>query len=190
MLRFATHTYPPLHAAGSYSTHRLRELFGRNFLVEDVILKDSRKKKKASALVVLDSIQAAGQAAHEVLGDLKNPLLVTPYLKVMPHTAAQDHEQQQQQPQAASAQGAAAGAAAAAAQGGSRQPAAPLFAAAAVGGGGGSSSGRPVQRPNKPLFPSKQLGSDASTVVVCRLMRKSALLADSRPQTATAVLCV
>jgi hypothetical protein len=54
--------------AGSYSTERLRQLFGEEFLVEDVILKDSRKKKKASALVVLDSVQAAAQAAHQVRG--------------------------------------------------------------------------------------------------------------------------
>jgi hypothetical protein len=109
------------------------------FLVEDVILKDSRKKKKASALVVLDSIQAAGQAAHEVLGDLSNPLLVTPYLKIMPEA-----EQQQRPPAAA--------AAAAARAGGGPKPAAPVFAA---GGTGWGSAGRPVQRPSKPLFPSK-----------------------------------
>lgn len=56
----------PSLCAGSYSTERLRELFGQEFLVQDVILKDSRKKKKASALVVLDSVQAAAQAAHQV----------------------------------------------------------------------------------------------------------------------------
>jgi DnaJ family protein C protein 17 len=130
--------------AGSYTTDRLRDLFGKRFLVEDVILKDSRKKKKASALVVLDSMQAAGQAAHEVLGDLKNPLLITPYLKVMPEAADQQQQQQQRSPAAA--------AAAAGGDGGGRKPAAPLFA---VGGVGAGSAGKPVQRPSKPLFPSK-----------------------------------
>jgi len=144
---------PPCHApAGIYSTERLRELFGERFLVEDVILKDSRKKKKASALVVLDSIQAAGRAAHEVMGELNNPLLVTPYLKVMPQA---EQQQQQQQP-------AGVGGASPAGAGNSRRPAAPLFAAGADGDGGGvpgagSAAGRAAQRPSKPLFPSKCL---------------------------------
>jgi DnaJ family protein C protein 17 len=123
--------------------------------VEDVIHKESRKKSKASALVVLSSIQAAGQAAHEVLGDLKNPLLITPYLKVMPEAQQQQQQQagqqQDRQPPGSST------AAAAAADGARRAAGAPLFAvggggpaAAAAGAGGGS---KPVQRPSKPLFP-------------------------------------
>jgi DnaJ family protein C protein 17 len=116
--------------------------------VEDVIHKESRKKSKASALVVLGSIQAAGQAAHEVLGDLKNPLLITPYLKVMPE--AQQQQQDRQPPGSGTA-------AAGAADGGRRPPGgAPLFAvgggAAAAAAGGGS---KPVQRPSKPLFPGE-----------------------------------
>jgi hypothetical protein len=146
----------PAPLAGSYTTDRLRELFGSKFLVEDVILKDSRKKKKASALVVLDSVAAAGQAAHEVLGDLKNPLLVTPYFKVMPE--AGQGQQQQMQP-AAGAQGSGAGSAGAgspAADGSRQRPVGtPLFPGAGAAGGGGGGGGKPVQRPSKPLFPSE-----------------------------------
>lgn len=134
--------------------------------MEDVILKDSRKKKKASALVVLDSIQAAGRAAHEVMGDLNNPLLVTPYLKVMP----QAEQQQQQQP-------AAAGGAAPAGVGTSRRPAAPLFAAGADGGGvpgAGSAAGRAAQRPSKPLFPSKCVCSQYACMGLLLLLLSSA----------------
>lgn len=167
--------------AGSYSTDRLRQLFGEEFLVEDVILKDSKdsskkkhKKSKASALVVLDSVQAAAQAAHQVLGDLKNPLLITPYLKVVPEV-----QQQQQAPAAGSA---AAGTAAAGGTGadGSRRPAAPLFAVGGAAGGG--SGGRAVQRPSKPLFPSEW----------CRVCRTQAVVLGVTPglQAATMVEAV
>ena len=45
--------------------------------------------------MVLSSVEAAQQAAQEVHGDMKNPLLVTPYLKVMPGAAQQQQQQQQ-----------------------------------------------------------------------------------------------
>jgi hypothetical protein len=145
------------NATGNYSTDRLRQIFSSTWSVEDVILKDSsssssKKKKKASALVVLSSIEAAQQAAQEVHGDMKNPLLVTPYLKVMPGAAQQQQQQQQQQGDAAAAAAAAgrggtppAGAAAAAA--GVKQP---LFASGLAG-----ATSRQVQRPSKPLFPGE-----------------------------------
>lgn len=46
------------------------------------MLKDSKHKKKGSALVVMDSIQAAAAAAGAMCGDVANPLLVVPLSKV------------------------------------------------------------------------------------------------------------
>lgn len=124
--------------AGSYTTERLRDIFSAGWAVEDVILKDSSKKKKASALVVLSSIHAAQQAAQEVHGDLQNPLLVTPYLKVMPQAPQQQQQQQQSSTQQQEQQPVALGAKA------GKQP---LFAAIS------SPVQRPAPRPSKPLFP-------------------------------------
>jgi hypothetical protein len=142
------------YATGDYSTDRLRQIFSASWSVEDIILKDSssssssKKKKKASALVVLSSIEAAQQAAQEVHGDMKNPLLLTPYLKVMPGAAQQQQQQQQGNAAAAAAAGRGgtppAGSAAAA---GVKQP---LFASGLAG-----AASRQVQRPSKPLFPGE-----------------------------------
>lgn len=143
--------------AGNYTTDRLREIFSAHCSVEDVILKDSRKKKKASALVVLSSTAEAEHAEQQVHGDLNNPLLVTPYLKVMPGVPQQ--QQQQQQPHGTFTTAAAAGS-------GSGRSTAPLAAAAGQPSAAGQqplfatglagATSRPVQRPGKPLFPGKE----------------------------------
>jgi hypothetical protein len=142
---------PWSHCAGNYNTDRLRQIFSASWSVEDVILKDSsssKKKKKASALVVLGSIESAQQAAQEVHGDMKNPLLVTPYLKVMPGAGQQQQQQQQQGNAAAAAAGrGSTPPAGAAAAGGVKQP---LFASGLAG-----ATSRQVQRPSKPLFPGE-----------------------------------
>ncbi|KAF8065588.1 hypothetical protein HT031_003189 [Scenedesmus sp. PABB004] len=65
---------------GAYTSAALRSVFAA-WPVEDVILKEGRSRRKASALVVLGSMADAQAAAGEVHGDLSNPLLVTPYLK-------------------------------------------------------------------------------------------------------------
>lgn len=59
-----------------YSAERLRELFSRFGEVEDVVIRSN--KKKASALVVMSSKDAAVAATKTVCGDLSNPLLVVP----------------------------------------------------------------------------------------------------------------
>jgi hypothetical protein len=156
-------------STGNYSTDKLRQIFSATWSVEDVILKDSsssssKKKKKASALVVLSSIEAAQQAAQEVHGDLKNPLLVTPYLKVMPGTA-----QQQQQGDAAAARSSTPSAAAAAASGGGKQP---LFATGLAG-----ATSRQVQRPSKPLFPGECMRINARMCFCGVLLVKTVSLA-------------
>ncbi|KAG8364429.1 hypothetical protein BUALT_Bualt19G0127900 [Buddleja alternifolia] len=59
-----------------YSAQRLREIFEEFGVVEDVVIKSS--KKKGSALVVMASKDDAVAATGNVLGDLSNPLLVLP----------------------------------------------------------------------------------------------------------------
>lgn len=46
------------------------------------MLKDSSRKKKGSALVVMATVEAAAAAAEAVCGDVDNPLLVVPLSKV------------------------------------------------------------------------------------------------------------
>ncbi|XP_047938527.1 dnaJ homolog subfamily C member 17 [Salvia hispanica] len=59
-----------------YTAQRLREIFREFGYVEDVVIKST--KKKGSALVVMESEDAAIAATGHVLGDLSNPLLVVP----------------------------------------------------------------------------------------------------------------
>lgn len=59
-----------------YTSQRLREIFEKFGVVEDVVIKSS--KKKGSALVVMASKDCAVAATGNVLGDLSNPLLVLP----------------------------------------------------------------------------------------------------------------
>lgn len=134
--------------AGSYTTQRLREIFSATWLVEDVILKDSKKKKKASALVVLSSPADAQEAAQEVHGDLKNPLLVVPYMKVMPGQEQQPEDGRLKQ--AAGSRSPSAAAVGNGAEPGARAPKQLLFASGLAG-----ATSRPVQRPSKPLFPGR-----------------------------------
>lgn len=59
-----------------YTAQRLRELFAKFGKVEDVVIKNS--KKRGSALVVMVSKEAAFAAIGSVSGSLSNPLLVQP----------------------------------------------------------------------------------------------------------------
>eukprot|EP00798_Chlamydomonas_sp_ICE-L_P004994 gene4994-34778_t len=60
-----------------YLPDELRDIFSVFGKVDDVILRDRKKKKhKASALVLMAEATAAGQAAVSVCGELSNPLLV------------------------------------------------------------------------------------------------------------------
>ncbi|KAL2521227.1 DNAJ heat shock N-terminal domain-containing protein [Forsythia ovata] len=63
-----------------YIAQRLRQIFEEFGVVEDVVIKSS--KKKGSALVVMGSKDAAVAAIGNVLGDLSNPLLVLPLQSV------------------------------------------------------------------------------------------------------------
>ncbi len=76
--------FPPPAAApqdGEYSVVQLRGAFAGHGVVEDVVLREG-KKKKGSALVVMASQEGADSAAAAACGDLANPLLVVPFPKV------------------------------------------------------------------------------------------------------------
>lgn len=66
--------------SSSYSVDELKQIMGKHGAVEDIVLVESRKKK-GSALVVMQSLEAAQAAAEAVNGSLRNPLLVVPLAK-------------------------------------------------------------------------------------------------------------
>lgn len=78
-----THTHPPTHRwqDGEYTVAQLRAAFAAHGVVEDVVLREG-KKRKGSALVVMASREGAASAAASACGDLANPLLVVPFPKV------------------------------------------------------------------------------------------------------------
>lgn len=67
--------------SSSYSVDELKQIMGKHGAVEDIVLVESKKKKKGSALVVMQSLEAAQAAAEAVNGSLRNPLLVVPLAK-------------------------------------------------------------------------------------------------------------
>ncbi|DBA69623.1 TPA: hypothetical protein ACH3X2_012689 [Trebouxia sp. C0005] len=101
--------------SSSYSVDELRQIMGKHGAVEDIMLVESKKKKKkGSALVVMQSLDAAQAAAEAVNGTLRNPLLVVPLAKAaapsngdsndtqaQPRASPESYapEQPQQQPQ-------------------------------------------------------------------------------------------
>ncbi|KAK3261722.1 hypothetical protein CYMTET_29384 [Cymbomonas tetramitiformis] len=60
-------------AAGTYDAARLKEIFSEFGEVEDVVLRDG-KKKKATALIVMQTSAAAAFAADTPCGDFSNPI--------------------------------------------------------------------------------------------------------------------
>ena len=67
---------------GDYTVAQLRAAFAGHGLVEDAVLRDSKKKKKCTALVVMATQEGAASAASSACGDLANPVLVKPFDKV------------------------------------------------------------------------------------------------------------
>ena len=64
-----------------YSISHLRTIFSAHGAVEDVVMREG-KKRKGSALVVMDTREGARKAGDSVNGELSNPLLVIPLTKV------------------------------------------------------------------------------------------------------------
>lgn len=80
-------------ADGDYSPAALREVFAAVGAVEDVLVRDSKKKKKGSAIVVMADREGARAAAASALGERANPLLVVPHSKSAPGVPAEGEEQ-------------------------------------------------------------------------------------------------
>lgn len=66
--------------AGDYSASRLKEVFEEFGVVEDLVVRSGKSRKKRSALIVMATKQAAVSATENVCGDYWNPLLVVPLL--------------------------------------------------------------------------------------------------------------
>ncbi|KAI7838457.1 hypothetical protein COHA_007720 [Chlorella ohadii] len=145
---------------GEYGAAQLRAIFAAHGPVEDVVLREG-KKRKGSALVVMADAAGAAAAAGAVNGTLTNPLLVVPFNKAA--AAAEGGEEAgaaagsglggrtvdasaTRLPPAATAPAFSAGAVPAGGLG--PRPAAPLFAAGARSGSGAAAA----QQPAAPLF--------------------------------------
>lgn len=64
-----------------YGVEQLRELFSKNGGVEDVVLRNAKKKSKGSALIIMQTLDGARAASEAVNGAAPNPLLVVPLAK-------------------------------------------------------------------------------------------------------------
>lgn len=78
-----------------YSQAELQAIFSALGTVEDVMMLEQKKKRKASALVVMGSEEQAAHAATCVCGDLADPLLVMPLLKLAPEVGQSGPEFEQ-----------------------------------------------------------------------------------------------
>ncbi len=70
-----------LRRMSDYTASQLRAIFAAHGAVEDVVIREG-KKKKGSALVVMATGAGAQLASQSVSGELDNPLLVVPFNKV------------------------------------------------------------------------------------------------------------
>lgn len=81
LLRTLKVTWDKQGTRSSYSVDDLRQIMNRHGPVEDIVLTQSKKKKKGSALVVMQTLESARAAAEAVNGSFDNPLLVVPLAK-------------------------------------------------------------------------------------------------------------
>lgn len=72
---------------GEYTVEELQQAFSQHGPVVDVVLLQSKKKAKGSALVQMGTLPSAAAAAQAVNGDLAKPLLVVPFSRA-PETLA------------------------------------------------------------------------------------------------------
>lgn len=71
-------------SAGNYGSAKLRGIFERFGIVEDVVIRSKISKKKASAIIVMVSREATVRALQSMSGDIANPLLVLPLEPIAP----------------------------------------------------------------------------------------------------------
>ena len=74
--------------SSSYSVDQLKRIMRIHGPVEDIVLTQSKKKRKGSALVVMQTLDSARAASEAVNGSLENPLLVLPLAKAAAPSAA------------------------------------------------------------------------------------------------------
>ena len=80
----------PISGVG-YTVDQLRNIMSVHGSVEHVSMKESKRKKKGSAFVVMQSLDAARAASEAVSGSLDNPLLVVPFAKAAAAAAPGPH---------------------------------------------------------------------------------------------------
>lgn len=81
----------------TYTTDELRQIMSKHGPVEDVVLLESKKRKKGSALVVMQDLISARAASEAVNGSLSNPLLVVPLAKAAAPSGANSSDPQSEQ---------------------------------------------------------------------------------------------
>lgn len=88
----------------TYTTDDLRHIMSKHGRVEDVVLLESKKRKKGSALIVMEDLESARAVSEAVNGSLSNPLLAVPLAKAAapsgPHSNGQAQAELQSSPEA------------------------------------------------------------------------------------------
>ena len=82
-----------------YTTDELRQIMSKHGPVEDVVLRESKSRKKGSALIVMQDLQSARAASEAVNGSLSNPLLAVPLAKAAASSGANSNGQAQAEQQ-------------------------------------------------------------------------------------------
>lgn len=80
--------------SNGYGVEQLRELFSKHGNVEDIVLRNAKKKTKGSALVMMQTLDGAIAASEAVNGNSANPLLVVPLAKAAGPACASNHTTQ------------------------------------------------------------------------------------------------
>ena len=97
LLRTLKVSWDKVNTSLTYTTDELRQIMSKHGPVEDVVLLESKKRKKGSALIVMQDLNSARAASEAVNGSLSNPLLVVPLAKVAPPSGANSRDAQAEQ---------------------------------------------------------------------------------------------
>lgn len=98
LLRTLKVSWDKQNASLTYTTDDLRQIMSKHGPVEDVVLLESKKRKKGSALIVMQDLASARAASEAVNGSLSNPLLAVPLAKAAAPSGAHSNGQAEQQP--------------------------------------------------------------------------------------------
>lgn len=97
LLRTLKVSWDKQNPSSTYTTDELRHIMSKHGPVEDVVLLESKKRKKGSALVVMQDLSSARAASEAVNGSLSNPLLVVPLAKAAAPSGANSRDPQPEQ---------------------------------------------------------------------------------------------